>query len=231
MKIFIAFGYTQNNQWIRELVFPLVEAFDGDVITGANMHGQRISSGVSDRIRQADGLLAFLTPDQQLASGRFTPPRWVTDELATAIDSGITSVEIRETTIEVSDGVAHDRQRISFNLADKASLLVEIATVLCRWRRNLKPKRFMLLPRDIVQEARPHMSSGDLKCTYKFMDGSRESQEFVTKPFKTGQGLCVDIKNVPSESALVQINLNCPQFSWSSDYESIQLLPIILQKD
>ena len=63
------------------------------------------------------------------------------------------------------------------------------------------------------------------------MTGSKESQEYKAKPFKYGQGLCVDVFNVPSEDSLVQVNIEGPDFEWSSDYESVQLLSINLQKN
>lgn len=231
MKIFIGFGYNKNDQWIRDLVFPLVESFDATVITGEDLQGRIISQGVTDNIKKADGVLAFLTRRDPMTSGKFTTHRWVMDELSTAIANTVPAVEIRDIMVDPSGGLPGDRQRIEFDPENKAGLLVDIAKLISEWRRNLKTKRLVLLPKEIVQDARPHISKGDLECSYQFMNGSEESPIFKTKPFRFGRGLCVDVKNVPSESALVQITLQCPEFSWSSDYESIELLSVNLQKD
>ena len=139
-------------------------------------------------------------------------------------------MEIREKLVDTQDGMPGHHQRIEFNLDDKARLLVELAKVMASWRRNIKPRRLFILPRDIVQDARPHINRDTLKCTYQFMDGCKESPEYKAKPFKYGQGLCVDIRNVPSEDSLVQVTIQGPTFEWSSDYESVQLLTINLQK-
>ncbi|MVT09999.1 hypothetical protein [Chitinophaga tropicalis] len=230
MKIFIGFGYNENDKWIKDLVIPLVQSFDATVITGEDLHGQIISQEVTNRIKDADGLLAFLTPREALASGKYTTHQWVKDELIIAINSGIPAVEIRANEVEAQGGIAGDRQRIEFSLDNKAKLLVDLAGLLSLWRRSLKSRRFFLLPRDIVQDARPYIRGEDLKCTYQFMHGSRESQVYKAKPFRFGQGLCVDIRHVPAEDCLVQVTLAGPQFEWSSNYESVQLLSINLQK-
>jgi hypothetical protein len=231
MNIFICFGYNENDKWIKELVFPLVTAFDGNVTTGEDLLGGIISQEVTDRIRKADGVLAFLTPRDEMASGRFTTHQWVRDELTTAIAYKVPAVEIREAKVDPQGGIVGDRQRLEFSVDDKAKLLLDIAKLLSSWRRNFKSRRLFLMPRDIVQDARPYINKNDLKCTYQFMTGSTQSEEFEARPFRFGQGLCVDIYNVPSEDSLVQVTIRGPQFEWTSDYESVQLLSINLQKN
>jgi hypothetical protein len=231
MNIFICFGYNNDDKWIKDLVFPFVESFDAAVVTGEDLQGQIISQEVTDRIKKSDGVLAFLTRRDALASGRYTSHRWVYDELTTSIANNVPAVEIREKMVDAQGGLPGDRQRIEFDLDDKAKLLVELARLLSAWRRNLKARRLFLLPKDIVQDARPFINRDTLKCTYQFMDGSRPSPEYAAKPFKFGQGLCVDIYNVPSEDALIQVTIQGPQFEWSSDYESVQLLSINLQRN
>lgn len=231
MNIFIGFGYNSNDQWIKDLVFPLVQSFDATVVTGEDLHGEIISQEVANRIKRADGILAFLTPREAMMSGRFTTHQWVRDELITAIENKIPAVEIREVSVDSQGGIAGDRQRIEFSINDKAKLLVTLAKKLSEWRRALRSKRLFLLPRDIVQDARPFINREDLKCTYQFMTGNIQSEVYKARPFKFGQGLCIDIYHVPSDESLVQITLTGPQFEWSSDYESVQLLSINLLKN
>jgi hypothetical protein len=231
MNIFICFGYNNDDKWIKELVFPLVDSFDATILTGEDLHGEVLSAGVTDRIKKSDGVLAFLTRRDALANGRFTSHRWVYDELTTSIANNIPAVEIREKMVDAQGGLPGDRQRVEFDLDDKAKLMVELAKLLSAWRRSLKARRLFLLPKDIIQEARPHINKETLKCTYQFMTGSKESPLYEGKPFKFGQGLCVDIYKVPSEEALVQVTIKGPQFEWSSDYESVQLLSINLEKN
>ena len=231
MNIFVGFGYNDNDKWIKELVFPLLESFDVKISTGEDLHGQIISEEVKARIAKADGIITFLTRREKLESGKYTTHRWVDNELTTALSFDIPAVEIRDILVDSQNGISGDRQRIEFDLDNKAKLLVEVAKLLSSWRRNIKPRRLFLLPRDIVQDVRPHINKDTLSCTYRFITGSKESQEYKAKPFKYGQGLCVDVFNVPSEDSLVQVNIDGPNFEWSSAYESVQLLSINLQKN
>jgi len=231
MNIFIGFGYNNDDKWVKDLVFPLVEAFDATITTGEDMHGEVLSQGVTDRIKKADGVLTFLTRRDALASGKYTSHRWVFDELSTSIANKIPAVEIRERMVDAQGGLPGDRQRVEFDLDDKAKLLVELAKLLSAWRRNLKPRRLFLQPMEVVKDVRQMIHSDELKCMYQFMHGSKESPVYTAKPFKFGQGLCVDIYQVPSEDALVQIIIKGKEFEWSSDYESVQLLSINLQRN
>ena len=231
MKIFIGFGYNADDAWIKDLVFKLIEKFGDDYITGEDIHGQVISQAVVDRIKTCDALFGFLTRRDPLANGKYTSHRWVQDEITTAINYNIPVVEIRELKIDDQGGLPHDRQRLMFDQDDKARLMVDLAGTLLHWKRTIIPRRMVILPKDIVQEARPFISSNALTCTYRFMDGSKPSADYITRPFRFGQGLCVDISNIPSDEALIQIILKGPDFSWTSDYESVKLLPINLERD
>jgi hypothetical protein len=60
MNIFICFGYNNDDKWIKDLVFPLVESFDATILTGEDLHGDVLSAGVTDRIKNRMGCLPFL---------------------------------------------------------------------------------------------------------------------------------------------------------------------------
>lgn len=231
MKIFVAFGYNADDKWIKDLVFPLIQSFDGTVITGEDIYGLNIPNAVSERIRSAEGLIAFLTRRDKLDTGKYTSHQWVSDELATAIGFSIPVIEVREKEVSTSGGIASGRQYIVFELEKKAELMVELAKALSEWRKDFVPKRIKLLPDEIVQEVRPFIRGGQLDCKYQFLEGNKPSKEYATKPYKIGQGLCIDVIHVPSEESLIQVMLSGPGFSWTSGFEPVKLLTINLQRD
>jgi hypothetical protein len=231
MNIFVGFGYNENDKWITELVFPLIECLDGNVITGEDLHGDIISQACIERIKNADGVLAFLTKREQMASGKYITHRWVTDELSAAVSNNIPAIEIRDKDVEISGGIYNDRQRITFDIDKKELLLVELVKALSAWRRKFVPKRLFLLPETIVKDVRPFIRNGGVKCQYQFREGNKESPLYETKPFPFGQGLCVDVYNVPADDALIQVSLSGPNLIWSSSFVSVQLLSINLEKE
>lgn len=231
MNIFIGFGYNVDDKWIKDLVFPLVESFDFNVYSGEDMHGEIISQGVKERILKAHGLLAFFTRREALTSGKYTSHRWVDNELGMAIDNNIPALEIREKLVDAQGGRPGDRQRIEFDLDDKAMLLVELAGILSKWKSKHDSTSLMILPDEIVQEARPYIKEGKLKCYYQFKNGNEETGKYETIPFRLPDSLGVDIKNIPSKNALIQMAIEGPGLSWSCGYQPFNLVPIKLQKD
>ena len=221
MNIFIAFGYQPQNDWIKELVFPLVRAFDFEVVTGEDLHGQVITTEVRNRIKEADALLGFITSDIHT---------WVEHELVLAMQGPQPAIEIREKNIAQIGGYLQDKQHLLFDLDAKAELLVQLATILSKWRRAFKFRRFVLNPKDLVLDVRPHMKHNSIKCGYQFRTGNTLSITHEAVPFKLGQVLCLDINHVPSEDSLVRFILTGPGLEWNSGFEPVDILTVNLEK-
>ena len=224
MKIFIAFGYTPEDQWIKEKIFPLLEAFDVQIVTGEDIHGQVIVQQVPELIKSCDAMIAFITRSWA------THP-WVRDELVTATTNKIPAVEVRDATLQNLGGILDGRQRIEYNVDQKDDLLLKLARLLSIWRKKYDTRSLMILPSEILNDARPHIRQGTLICHYQFRDGNEESPRYQTKPFRLPEGLAIDIRNIPSRNALVQINLEGPGFSWSCGYVTFNFAIINLQKE
>ena len=94
MRIFVSYGFNERDQWIADLVFPIIEAFGDEVVTGSDMYGGEISEEVQDRIRSSNACIGFLTKRRDGAPGE--THRWVVEELALALNSKPRLVEVRE---------------------------------------------------------------------------------------------------------------------------------------
>ena len=55
--MFVAFRYTEQDKWIKELVSPLIETLDIGVLTGENIHGQIIVEEVREMIKKSDAMI------------------------------------------------------------------------------------------------------------------------------------------------------------------------------
>jgi hypothetical protein len=83
VKTFIGYGYNARDKWIEEAIFPIVKAFDDEVLHGKNMPGQQLADGVKDQIRKADNLIGFNTRRVDSATSELgqTSHTWVLQEL------------------------------------------------------------------------------------------------------------------------------------------------------
>ncbi len=224
MKLFVAFHYHNDDKWIKDLVFPILESLEIKVITGENIHGDIIVAEVPELIKKSNCMIAFITKS-------WHEHPWVRDELITAVANNIPALEIKDASLPNVGGIVDGRQRLEFDIDKKEEFLVHLVKVLCRWKKNYETRSLMILPNEIIDQARPHLRTGVIKCTYQFKDGNEESKEYKTPVFRLPQGLGIDIKNIPSNNALIQLRLEGPGFSWSCGYESFIYIPIKLQND
>jgi hypothetical protein len=226
MRIFIGFGYHERDEWIEDLVFPLVRAFGFEPVSGREIYGQDLSQGVKDTIARADALIGFTTrrADQNGIHGG--THRWVTDELATAVGQ-IPILEVREDGI-TQGGIVGGRQYIPYVEAHRDKCLVEIAAALGIWKSTL-PVRVKLIPDELVEEIWPNVRKPGFTCTYTVLEGYQERSGLKAKLFPITGALFVELRDVGPQ-ALVQIAIAFGGNTWTSSFESIGTASIRLER-
>jgi hypothetical protein len=228
MKIFVAYGYNNRDKWIPDLVFPLINAFGDQVVTGENIQGQEIPPAVQRKIQQCNALMAFATRRKKSRNGWVTH-RWITDELALAVASNLPVVEIRETGVDDQGGIAGGRQRITYDENERDKCLVEIAKTLGNWHSRYTVE-MQLLPDECVRAVRPLLRNPRFRCTYQILDDGVVGNEIKAEILPKPGGLFVRAENVSHMSA-IQIRIECAAKSWSSDFSSVEYVGIHLRKE
>lgn len=228
MKIFIGFGYGPRDNWIPELVFPMVKAFGAEVVTGEDMQGEELSEGVQQRIRGCDGLIGFRTRRQQLQSGLWDSHRWVSDELALAIAARIRVAEVREKDVDLQGGLAGGRQWIPYDEATRDRCLVDLAMMLGGWTEG-RSLDLQLLPVETARMIRPALGHAASRCTYKLVRGHWESDETEATVRPTPSGLIVHVREVPSD-ALVQVKVVAGGKVYTSEFVGPKSIGVTLQE-
>jgi hypothetical protein len=228
-KIFVAYGYNPRDKWVEELVFPIIEAFGVEVVTGGEVWGGQIPPEVETRIRESFGLIAFATRRERIRTGSYTTHRWVTDELACAVALARPVIEVRETEVDGQGGIAGDRQRITYDANARDKCLVELTRAIGRWCQGLSVS-LQLRPQAAVDKIRALRNEPGFRCMYTLRQGGQSSgpQPVDLVPFKGG--LFIDLMNVPRQS-LVQIRVEGAGTVWTSDFESPESLNIELTQE
>lgn len=104
-------------------------------------------------------MIAFITKS-------WTEHPWVRDELITARAIKIPAIEIRDSSIQGINGINDGRQVLFFDKNKKEKLLLEIAEMLTGKRKKYETRSLMIVPDEMVQQARPHiLNNGALRCT------------------------------------------------------------------
>ena len=232
MKVFVGFGYNNNDNWINSLIIPFIEELGCEVVTGEEMQGEELSTGVITRINECDACIGFLTkrgsPNQE---GFYSTHWWVISELTTALVKQIPIFEIREIGIDPQSGIAGNRQRYEFD--DKAALMLELAKFISKEKTNVAHKTFILFPQEFTDEIKQHVKSRDTRCLYRFLYKGKFYEPEESKLEKFGEKeFGIIIKRIPSEEAQIEITIEGPQgISWSSSFISIGLMRVNLSKN
>ena len=220
MNIFLAYGYNPRDQWVRDMVKPIVEAFGSTPITGEETYtGPNIPSSVLDKIQKSDALIGFTTKRTTQDNVVWQTHQWVVMELAAAITLRKRVVEVREVGVDPQGGLAQNLQRIDYVETNRDQCLVDIVKAIGSWHQN-DTVRLQLLPEGLVNsELRPIIKNPGLSCEYVIRTGNFETVPLRAQIWGFKGGLFIDVPNVP-RNALIQINVAYGGRIWSSDYES-----------
>lgn len=222
MKVFVAYSYHTPDEWIPELIFPLIEAFDGEAVDGREIAGENLVAGVVGRIQGAQAFIGFRTHrPPAVLNGRDggNSHEWVTQELAAAITQRLLWVEVRELGVgphAMSAGMVH----IDYDPNNRDLCLAKLVRLLASWRRRM-PVQVKLLPEAFVATIRPLIGTPGLQCTYRCLDGPLESPPYPAQIRRINGGLFIFIQGVPQD-ALVEVTVIANGREWKSDYESIR---------
>ena len=216
---------------IPNFIFPIIQAFGDEVVTGEDLQGELITEAVRKAIKDSDALIAFTTRRDPIGQDRWSTHRWVTDEISQALAYNLPVVEVRERGVDEQGGIASDRQRISYDESQRDKCLVELVKAIGGWHRGNTIK-LQLLPDEFVQDIRPFLKQANLRCTYRLLGAEDDSpgEEKPTTILPITGGLFVHARNVPRMS-LIQIRVECSGKSWVSNFESIDSFGIHLQQD
>jgi len=230
MKIFVAYGYNQRDEWIPELIFPIIRAFGDEPVTGDDLQGELITEAVIESIRRSDALIAAATRrgDQPDATGKWPTHRWVTDELSQALALRKRVVEIRETGVDSQGGIAGDRQRIEYDETKRDKCLVEIVKAIGNWHQGGTIK-LQLLPEDVAAEIFPLLEDPELRCSYRLYVDSDIGDEIDTRIIPMPGGLVVHAAGVRRD-AHIQVKVKYRDKSWTSNFESTESYGIRMRK-
>lgn len=227
MKVFVGFGYNENDKWIRQLILPLIETFKCDVLNGEEIQGEILTQGVKDKINESDVFIGFYTkrgnPD---SSGMFGTHKWVIQEAALAIGRNIPCFIIREKGVDPQQGMDGNRQY--FEYSDNASVMLEVAKFISKEKLKIQHKEFLLLPDSIIKDLRTNENFA--KCSYSFYHNGKEYEPTTTKLRRTKGGYFIVINQIPDEKSQVQIIIDSPGGSWKSEFVSVSQMNIELQK-
>jgi hypothetical protein len=225
MKIFVGYGYNERDEWVEDLVFPLIEAFGDSPVEGKAIFGADLDDGVRGLIKECDALMGFATrrdePDQ---NGVWKTHRWVIEEIATANAQvpKIPFVEVREVGVDPQLGIGVGKAHIRYDEKARDRCLVALAQTISRWHTDMRVWALQLQPDAFIEAIRPRIGDGNLRCNFQLINpnNGKETGVIATSIVRQREGLFVYLNNLPSER-LVRLQVSCgAKFLWASEYQN-----------
>jgi hypothetical protein len=228
MRLFVGYGYDQRDQWVEELVFPLLNAMKCEVVHGKVMYGDSLAPAIRSTILSCDALVGFMTRREQVGE-KWTTHRWVIEELATAFGR-IPVVEVREEGVEYQLGMLGGIQHIVYEANRRDRCLVDIAQAISRISETVSHTTFRLEPSEFVTQFRSLINKPGVKCAYRVMRRNVESEFRNATIWRVAGGLSISVDALRTGD-LIQLCVSYGDQSWSSDYEPIDAIRIALMKE
>lgn len=210
-------------------MIPMVSAFGFNVVSGRRMEGDLLVDGVSDRLKPCDMCIAFTTrryPDNPRGDGTFETHPWVVNEMTSARNWKIKTIEVREDKVKIGD--ANDAV-VHFRFANTArdKLMSDLAVRLAELKRNIVTVR-LVPPNEEEIIFRRQALKGTMTCTYRIESEGILVKEETAKVEAIKGGYFVDIE-MPSGDAIVKLEVKkTPAGSWMSFGDGLIAIPIEL---
>ena len=213
MRVFVAFGYTRDELWVKNLVIPMLTNLGIEVLTGEHLPGKPISDEVVRLIQSSDALIGFLLKRVKNPDGGWTSSDYVRREIRIAFDHG------KMVTQVVEDGIApvllpDDIQRLTYDPSVQAAFLVRLVRHFRDWIRG--EVNLQLAPPDLVRELDYEAVRGTAAanpCEYSIFHQNQLESKGRSAVFGVGGSLCVKLIGfLEGRSANVTIDVNGKQW-------------------
>lgn len=211
MKVFVGYGYNERDAWIKNLVFPIIEAFGHEVISGEEMEGENIAEGVISRIKSSDVLIGFLTRrGDKSEQGQYKTHQWVKDEITTAVTNSREIIVVIETDIDedYKSRITQDRQHIAYDEKHRDQFLVKLVKIISRWPNKDSSLRITLMPKDFCNEI-PGINPSYLDYQYQFLIKNQETEwrKGIFRDFNESIAIDISTKGIPINQDQVYIKI------------------------
>jgi hypothetical protein len=199
MRVFVGFGYNDQDRWIEEQVFPLLRAMAFTVADGKDMHGQMLQPQVRTRIDQSDAAIGFFTLREGQGAADFNSHLWVRDEMVYAEAKGKPIIPIKEEGVRLPHGLLGDRQYVPLTQNDRLACVTELIVAL--GRRNIRRLKLDPEQDQLCRKLKAWRIHPDFEIRYRTKDDQGLESDFNQGRLElVDQGFFLNVADVPKRA-------------------------------
>ncbi len=233
MKAFVAFGYNERDAWIPEIIFPILNCLEIEIVTGEDLEGVVLSAGVIDKIKESDAVLAFCTKRDKIAENKWGTHPWILQEIASGLTQQKKILALFELEVDSSQvAILQGHQIVHYDNAKREELIVSLIKTLSRWKKEASRKKIKLLPEEMIIQLKGAFNQNQVECHYNFMVDGDELEKIKTTPIRLSGGYIIQIKNIPMKGDIfLNVRLQGPGNEiWETGYEPFEYMALNFQK-
>jgi hypothetical protein len=213
--IFLSYHYDDPNTRLARQVEDLLESHSLRATTGDVLAGGVLTEEIKKQIGEADGLIALVTRNQELAGGKWISYPYVHNELQHARGLTKPAIALVEAGVDVT-GLYKENEYIPYSPADALTAFLKLSRTVWRWKlRAGRILKLQLLPEALATELwknRNQVASWE----YRLSSGLRQTEWEKARPEKEPHGLFLYVR-VPDDTMLIEVRIVGAGKAWTSD--------------
>jgi len=221
VRIFVGYHYNRRDEWVEQYVFPLVQAFGDEVVTGKHVVGP-LGEAIMKKISDCEAMIGVASRRNRLSNDPsrddvFDTHVWVQQELHEARTKDKLWIQLRETKIDPQFGTLTGTRYIDYDIGGLPQCLVDLARVLGEWHLQ-QDANIHLRPDAFTAAVTPLVFNVGLIVRFTLFDRDYEPREQgITSIVPSEGALRVKLRRVPRDN-FIQLSVTHGARHWKSDY-------------
>lgn len=217
-KVFLSYTYRSHPAhegelgFLRGCVIRAIEAMGLRVVDGVDVGGRALDEALRDRIRDADALVALVTP-QADAAGVLIDPAFVLSEFQFAEGQGKRTMRVLHNVLGPR-GLGAGNEFTTYTPGRELDVILKLMNTIAIWRQDLGQRaRLRIEPEDLAisyDETR-----GD-ECLFQLISPDGTYHKFEKARLWQEPGAAYALLPMVREGARIRLRLNQGGSTWQS---------------
>lgn len=219
-SVFLSYTYKshpaheQSLDYLRRCVIKVIEAMGLRVIDGVDVGGRALDSALEQRIRNADALVALMTP-QADADGTECNPEFVISEFQFARGSKKPTFRIIQDGL-VAKGLGKNEEYTKSVAGREIDVVLKLMNTIAVWKREYgRVARVRIEPEDI---ARKYDEGDGHRCEFQRLRQDGTFDDYVPARVTLDPGACYAELPKLLDGDRVRIRMKLDKVLWKSKY-------------
>ena len=139
-NIFVGHSFKDEHKNTIDQIKNFINSYPVSVITGEKPTLTGVTEGVPEKVKRliddADLVIAILSKDDEIADGKMSPSKWVSDEIAYSLGKGKMIIRLQEDGVEFKPAISGNAEYVSFSKENLSVTFLKLSELLNSFLRN-----------------------------------------------------------------------------------------------